>query len=250
MPPSVINGVQSFFSKGSAERGVLLLHGFLGNPGELIYCAEKFRNAGFTVSVPRYPGHGTTIDEMAASSVDAWFTAAREAYMELASIVDRVYIAGLSMGGLFSLRIAGEFPVERICLISVPRGLPMTVCLAPVIGLFVKVIPPSNNKKGINSPELREAHICYHEGTPVKQVWQLNRFIRKTMRALPRVRSSVLILQSDGDEVIPRDSADYIFNRIGSHEKKKFIFRKSNHVITNDYDREEAAEMMLRFFSC
>jgi len=40
---------------------LLLLHGFTGNPITMRSLTDAFVAAGFTVSVPRLPGHGTTV---------------------------------------------------------------------------------------------------------------------------------------------------------------------------------------------
>ncbi len=78
------------------------------------YLAEKLNESGATVYVPRYPGHGTSLIEMANSSVDAWFTAAREALFELKAHCATVYIAGLSMGGIFAILLAREFAIKKL----------------------------------------------------------------------------------------------------------------------------------------
>lgn len=248
-PVTVMPGAESFYLKGKNGKGVLLLHGFTGNPCEMRYLGERLHAEGYTVYAPRYPGHGTNINEMLNSSAEDWMISAREAFIELSSVTDEVFVAGLSMGGLFTILIAREFEPEKIALISTPKGLENPVIyLSPVAGIFKKIITSEDSTKGINSPELRESHVCYGEGLPVKQSWQLYRYIKKAMRALPEVRSKAVILQSTGDVVIPAASADYIYDRIAAKSKKKFIFRKSNHVLINDYDREEAASIIIDYF--
>ncbi len=246
----VMPGAESVLLKGSSGRGILLLHGFTGNPCEMRYLGEQLHAYGHTVYIPRYPGHGTSLSDMLQTSADDWFTYARNAYIELSGEVDDVFIAGLSMGGVFTILITHEFSPARIVLISTPHYYENPgIYLLPMAGLLVKVLPIRNKKKGINSLEHRAAHICYEEGVPVKQLWQLFRYIKKAMKALPEIRSEVLILHSRGDELIPGKSAEFIFDKIGSLKKKKVIFTKSNHCLTNDYDRDAVSALIKDFFS-
>jgi esterase/lipase len=105
------------------DKGVLLLHGFLGNPAEMAWLGEQLFAAGYSVHIPRYPGHGTTLREMTRSSARQWFMCAREAWLELNRYCDTVYIAGLSMGGLFTVLLAEEFNPEKIVTISMPQRM-------------------------------------------------------------------------------------------------------------------------------
>ncbi|MCK4516990.1 MAG: carboxylesterase, partial [Spirochaetaceae bacterium] len=45
---------------------VLLLHGWTGYTGRLAYLGEKLAAAGYTVRLPRLPGHGTNVRDLLA----------------------------------------------------------------------------------------------------------------------------------------------------------------------------------------
>ncbi|MCX8124560.1 MAG: alpha/beta fold hydrolase [Spirochaetes bacterium] len=237
------------FKKGSSQTGILLLHGFTGTPAEMRYVAEKLNEAGATVYVPRYPGHGTNLLEMANSSVDAWFTAAREALFELKSHCQDVYIAGLSMGGIFAILLAREFAIEKIALMSVPCTLKeKTIYGAPIAGLFTKILWVPNKTKGVCDEAARKEHICYDDGIPVVQSWQLFKTIKKAMKALPQIESEVLIIQSKNDNVIPQHSAHYIYSHLGSAHKQLIWLHKSFHAITVDIEKDAVAQHCIDFF--
>lgn len=239
----------AYFNKKSSETGILLLHGFTGTPAEMRYLAEKLNESGATVYVPRYPGHGTSLIEMANSSVDAWFTAAREALFELKAHCNNVYIAGLSMGGIFAILLAREFAIQKIALMSVPYTLKeKTIYAAPVAGLFTKILWVPNKTKGVCDEAARKEHICYDDGIPVRQSWQLFKTIKKAMKALPYVDSQVLIVQSKNDKVIPEHSAEYIYSRLGSEHKQIVWLSKSDHAITVDYEKDIVAKHCIEFF--
>ncbi len=239
----------SFFKEGSSDFGILLLHGFTGTPAEMRYLAEKLNAAGATVYVPRYPGHGTSLVEMANSSVDVWFTVAREALFELKAHCNNVYVAGLSMGGIFAILLAREFAIQKIAIMSVPCTLKeKTIYAAPIAGLFTKILWVSNKTKGVCDEVARREHICYDDGLPVCQSWQLFTTIKKAMKSLPYVESDVLIIQSKNDTVIPQHSAEYIYSRLRSEHKEIVWLTASGHAVTVDFEKDVVAEHCINFF--
>jgi carboxylesterase len=52
------------FSAAGGPAGVLVLHGFTGNPQSMRGLAEAFAATGFTVELPLLPGHGTKVEDM------------------------------------------------------------------------------------------------------------------------------------------------------------------------------------------
>ena len=107
--PEVVAGAEPFSAAGGAA-GVLVLHGFTGSPHSMRPLAEAFAAAGFTVELPRLPGHGTTVEDMAGYRFDDWAAAAEAAYADLAARCGQVVVAGLSMGGTLALRLAADHP--------------------------------------------------------------------------------------------------------------------------------------------
>ena len=63
LPPNLIPGAEPTTYEGGPV-GVLVLHGFTGNPGSMRGVAEALVDAGFTVDLPLLPGHGTKVEDM------------------------------------------------------------------------------------------------------------------------------------------------------------------------------------------
>jgi esterase/lipase len=61
---TVLSGCEPMSYDGSRDAGVLVIHGFTGNPSSLRVQADAFAELGYHVELPRLPGHGTTIDDM------------------------------------------------------------------------------------------------------------------------------------------------------------------------------------------
>ena len=74
-PPAVqvVAGAEPFAADGAGPAGsvgVLVSHGFTGSPYSMRPWAEQLAAAGYTVRLPRLPGHGTSWQELNAHPVD------------------------------------------------------------------------------------------------------------------------------------------------------------------------------------
>src|SRR6478736_8037433 len=102
---AILPGAEPFSHDGS-DVGVLLVHGFTSTPQSLRPWAEHLAEAGFSVRLPRLPGHGTTWQEMNRTQWADWQAETERAFGELVDRCDRFFVAGLSMGGALAVRIA------------------------------------------------------------------------------------------------------------------------------------------------
>ena len=78
--PPVLVGAEPLSHTAGAATGVLVLHGFTGNPSSVRSLAEAFVAAGFDVEMPRLPGHGTSVEDMMTTDWSDWFSAALDAF--------------------------------------------------------------------------------------------------------------------------------------------------------------------------
>ncbi|MFT4658478.1 MAG: carboxylesterase, partial [Ilumatobacter sp.] len=99
----VMVGTESFSNVGDSSIGVLVIHGFTGNPSSMTLQARVMAQAGFHVEQPRLPGHGTTVADMLTTDWFDWSGEAAVAYDRLAERVDTIVVLGLSMGGTLTL---------------------------------------------------------------------------------------------------------------------------------------------------
>lgn len=97
---------------------MLFLHGYTGGRYELeptfSYLKQRYE---FDYEFPQYPGHGTTLS-LSSVTGDDWYKEAEEAYLKLSGRVDKVYVVGFSMGGVFASFIAQNYKVEKLVLIA------------------------------------------------------------------------------------------------------------------------------------
>ena len=144
------------FSFEGGKTGVLVVHGFTGCTQSMRPLGEGLAAAGFTVIGPRLPGHGTSVEDLAARTWQEWTSEAERAFEGLLDRCDKVFVTGLSMGGGITLylgekhedKVAGLMPINA----TVTR---MTNPMAPsskVLKYFIKTI------KGVGG-EIGRAHV-------------------------------------------------------------------------------------------
>ena len=103
----VLPGAEPFAADGGPV-GVVLSHGFTGSPQSLRPWAEHLAAAGFTVRLPRLPGHGTRWQDLNATRWPDWYGEIERAFDALRGRCDQVFAGGLSMGGTLVLRLAEQ----------------------------------------------------------------------------------------------------------------------------------------------
>ena len=94
----VLPGAEPFEHAGG-DVGVLLVHGFTGCPQSMRPWAEHLAAEGFTVSLPRLPGHGTRWQDLNLTRWTDWYAEAERALDALRRTCSTVFVMGLSMGG-------------------------------------------------------------------------------------------------------------------------------------------------------
>ena len=114
-------GAEPWSHDGAGPAGALCIHGFTGNPSSMRGVAEAFAAAGFSVELPRLPGHGTTVEDMMTTGWADWTGEAEAAYQRLAA-ADRVGRRRRPVDG----RLADAVDRRR----STPRS-PGIVCINP-----------------------------------------------------------------------------------------------------------------------
>jgi carboxylesterase len=229
----VVSGAEPFSFHGGPI-GILLLHGFTGNPASLRRIGEWLAARGHTVSCPRYPGHGTSWRELGRTRWQDWVSEATRALKEIDRRCQTVILLGLSMGGSMAVHLAARYPdiVRGLVLVNPYVRDPKILAAMYLWG----VIPP---RKGVGDDIKKpgETELPY-EKIPARGIAQLARFLKIVQRELPRIRQPVILFNSPEDHVVPKGNAEYVLERLGSSEKEMILLPNSYHVATLDHDVE------------
>jgi carboxylesterase len=231
------------FAADGGPVGVLVLHGFTGSPRTVRPWAERLAAAGLTVRAPLLPGHGGTWQELAKTGWTDWYAAAERAFTELSARCDQVFVAGISMGGCLSLRLA-ETQGERVSgLVLVNPSLagdsPL-IPFTPVLKYLVRSIPSIGGD--IKKPDAQEGAA---KRTPVASVATLPAMWKTTVAELPSVTQPVLVYRSTEDHVVGPRSMEVLTAALPSAEVRPLA--DSYHVATLDNDAPEIFDGTLAF---
>ena len=229
----VVPGAEPFSFHGGPI-GILLLHGFTGNPASLRQMGEWLAARGHTVSCPRYPGHGTSWKELGRTRWQDWAAEATRSLKEIDRRCEAVLLMGLSFGGSMALYLAARYP-------DVVRGL---VLVNPYVrdpriflSMYVSGVIPPRRGIGNDIKKPGQDELPY-EKIPARAIGQVARFLRLVQRQLPRVRQPLLLFNSPEDHVVPKGNAELVMSRVGSDQKELVELPNSYHVATMDNDAE------------
>lgn len=240
-------GAEEFFLPGTNGGAVLLIHGYTGTPAEMRPLGDYLQQLGYTVLGVRLAGHGGSMEDVKNSTAEQWYASAKAGYERLAQQFGSVYVAGLSMGGLVAIRVAAEMGAAKAALMSTPIFVPdKRLPFMWFLKYFVHYLPKAPRSYG----ELDKYNLC-NEKMPVKPLTSLFKLLEACKkRYLPAIKAPVIVLQSKRDHTVVPESAQYIFEHLGSApESKKLVwFSKSGHIMTLDREREQAYEEIGAFF--
>ena len=231
------------YQGGSGPLGVLLCHGFTGSPYSMRPWARHLEADGFRVSLPRLPGHGTSWQELNRTTWVDWYAAADRAFGELTRQCERVFVAGLSMGGALALRLAEQRGEEVAALslvnpcihIADPRirASRLLSVIPSLAGIGNDIAKPGDGEFGYARNPLRALH-------SQTQLWA-------DVRAnLHRVTQPTLVHWSRADHVV--DPSSLALLRTALPHLQVVTLERSYHVATLDYDAEEIFRGSAEFF--
>jgi len=235
---------EPYLADGSRS-GVLLLHGFTGSPASILPWAEFLAEAGYSVSAPRLPGHGTKWQEMNQTTWQDWYGEAERALMELAGRTDRIFIAGFSMGGALSVRLTERHPelVTGLILLNPALLDPHSLIRrASLLRYFKNSLKPTASDIAKPNPPIHG----YAE-TPLKALYSFSLLLADIKPRLPRIETPILLFRSVQDHVVPAASSELILHEARSSDKNLVLLENSYHVATLDHDAQIIHQQSLSF---
>lgn len=237
-PTGIMPGAEPFEFPGGdgpdGRTGVLLVHGFTGTPMSMRPWGEHLAAEGFAVRCPLLPGHGTRWEDCNASTHDQWTTTVENAFDELAAAYDRVFVAGLSMGGTLATRLAEVRPDDVAGLLLVNPALLTQRLDAKLLPMLARITPSwAPIASDIKKPGVTE--LAYPK-LPTRAMMQLRGLWAATRAELGRVTTPVIVFHSVEDHVVEPVNSEILLAGIGSTDKTEVLLEDSYHVATLDND--------------
>ena len=245
MKTQIIPTAEPFFLHGN-KTGILLIHGFTGTPREMYWMGEYLNEQGFTCLGIRLAGHATNLEDMRRSRYTDWIASVEDGYHFLRGTTDRIYLVGLSMGGVLSLLMSTRLAqrVAGVVGMSAPYQLPQDYPLwaLRLYGMFVHYSRKSDEKTPGASwfdKEAYASHVSYPQN-PMRSVVELKLLLNEMQDALPEVRKPVLLIHSKDDQyVLPVNMEKLYAGLVNCEDKTKIYVTGSGHVVTRDAARDQ-----------
>ncbi len=233
MTVSIKPGCEPLSAEGNAT-GVLVLHGFTGSPKSMRPLATRFVDAGYSVEMILLPGHGTSIEDMKQTTFEDWSSAAEAALLALEARSERVFVVGLSMGGLLTCWLAERHPeIAGIVVIN-----PVVESLGAEIeeGVAALIEAGMDETEGIGSDIAKEGvDESSYGATPLVPLLSMLQAAGDVAQNLSKITCPVLCFRSEQDHVLQQHHTDRLMADVGG-PAERIMLEKSYHVATLDYD--------------
>jgi len=198
--------------------------------------AEHLAAQGYGVAVPRLPGHGTQWKELNTTRWQDWYAVLDAEVDKLRQNHDRVFVAGLSMGGCLALRLAEEHGTEIAGVIVVNPSVSSDdkrLLALPVLQRLVPSLPGIAND--IKKPGVTENA---YDRLPLKALYSVSRLWKLTRADLAKVTQPLLLFRSTVDHVVEPSSSRRVLEAVSSRDVTETLLEDSYHVAVLDNDAE------------
>lgn len=231
-----------FFEQG--PRAVLLLHGFTGNSADVRMLGRFLETKGYTSIAPHYAGHGVAPEKLVETGPEDWWQDVEEAYQTL---IDKGYqeiaVAGLSLGGVFSLKLGYTKPMKGIVTMCAPMHMKSTDLMYQGVLEYAREYKKYEGK----DDKLIEEEMKKFQEKPMETLAALRELIGEVRNNVDHVYSPLFVVQGSLDKVINPESANIIHDEAESTDKRIKWYEKSGHVITLDQEKKQLHEDIYEF---
>ncbi|KZR59779.1 alpha/beta hydrolase [Pseudobacillus badius] len=232
------------FTFEAGKRAVLLLHGFTGNSSDVRMLGRFLEKRGYTSHAPHYKGHGVPPEELVHTGPEDWWQDVMDGYEHLKSLgYQEIAVAGLSLGGVFSLKLSYTLPVKGIVTMCAPMYIKSEGVMYQGVVDYARQFKKFEGK----SDEVIEQEIEAFKKTPMNTLKALQHLIADVRNNIDMIYAPSFIVQARHDEMINPESANIIYNEIESTMKEIKWYEESGHVITLDKEKEQLHEDIYAF---
>lgn len=223
-----------FFEAG--KRTVLLLHGFTGTSADVHMLGRFLEKKGYTCYAPHYKGHGVPPEELITTNPNDWWEDVTAGYRFLKEQgYEEIAVAGLSLGGVFGLKLAMSFPIKGIVTMCSPLTMQSVHIMFEGVLAYAKQYKQREGKA--EQQIIRELANIEKQGMPSLE--ELRQCIYNVQKEIDFIYAPIFVAQSTNDEVIDANSANMIYEGVESLEKTIKWYDDAVHVITLSPAKEQ-----------
>jgi carboxylesterase len=257
MFPRLIPTAEPFFFPGGPT-GCLLVHGFTGSPKEMRWMGEYLSGEGYTVAGIRLAGHATRPEDLLRTRWQDWLASVEDGWHLLNAALTftpaaqrRIFVMGLSLGGVLALilasqRYAKRCPVAGVVAMSTPFALPQDWRLSYLRLLSLIRPEVAKGPPDWHNPDAARDHIDY-PAYPTRSLAELRDVLAEMRKALPQVLVPTLLVHSCEDTGVLPNNMEDIYQHLGSPNKQKLLVEDCGHVITREPERQTVYQAATSF---
>lgn len=246
----------SIFKQGSFNAAVLLIHGFTATPQVMQNLADHLFALGFTVSAPALAGHGGTRDKLLASTWQSWYETCEKELEKLKANHELVFVCGLSLGGILTLKLAQDHPqdIKALCCLATPIYLNLGVRLLIPLILYTPLRWFFRYKKK-SGGDIKDVSAKKNydsiQHMPLIGIHNIMKLQKKVREGLDKKIPPTMLIHAREDSTAPFENLEFLSEKIQSSAIETVTLENSYHVITVDYDKDlvntKVAEFFLRY---
>ncbi|GAB3057399.1 alpha/beta hydrolase [Virgibacillus ainsalahensis] len=232
------------FTFEAGSRAVLLLHGFTGHSADVRMLGRFLEKKGYTSHAPIYRGHGESPEELIKSNPDQWWEDVEKAFNHLKDLgYEEIVVAGLSLGGVLSLKLAYSTKVKAVITMCSPMFFDNETQLTQGFKRFSQEYKQLEGKE--DQTITQEVDALMENSDDVFN--HLENFINEVKNEIDTIYTPTLVVQAEKDEMINKKSATYIYENVEADKKDIKWYEESGHVITMGKEKEQLHEDIYQF---
>jgi len=245
--------IDPIFKTGTLDAAILVIHGFTASPDSMRPLINHLNELGFHVEAPLLAGHGRTLEQLSQSRWTDWYDTVQVALKKLKEKHRQVFVTGLSLGGVLTLKLAEEFDyeIDGIACLATPVFLEpwVHVTLSLLAHTPLRLIYKYHNKgeTSVKDPEALKNY-WHIKKMPVNCLISLVNLQKKVRMGLQNITADTLLIHSLHDTSAPYENMEYIERNLKSPFIETVTLENSFHLITLDYDKDIVNQSVGDFF--
>lgn len=223
------------------KKAVILFHAYTGSPNDVRMLGTYLNNAGYTVLMPLFFGHGTNdMRNILDTNAKSWIEQSKTCVNFLKSKgYCQMTIFGLSMGGIIAFNLLMENDNNIIGGGSFNSPIPL-IDDTNVKNMFMWLI----QQQKINDMNMQQ--IDYQLTKQLKDIKNISENIAEHFNQIDK---DIYIAQSGCDELIDSSIGQTMKNHLVFANVDFHYFEKAKHVITVGQYRKEFNQTVLNFLN-
>jgi carboxylesterase len=233
-----------FFYKGG-EKAVLLLHSFTSTTMDVKKMGKYLQKNNYSCYAPLYRGHGLSAEELIRYGPSDWWQDVLNGYQFLKDEgYEKITVIGLSLGGVFALKVGQELDVNGVVTMSVPVHRKVSV-------LQKRIFHYAKRYKQLEGKHEEQiiSEMILLQNMSIDLLVDFQQIIDETMDKLALITSPINIIYGELDEPLYKESAEVIFRRVTTNKKTMKGYPNSTHLLTLGIDINDVNKDILTFLN-